>query len=449
MDRDSLLEQLSEDIFAYVMHGAFPESELAATLKPDALDERFTEYELLLDLHFILKPAVIEFIEELPRRVRSLQTETESVARTRRGTIDGKINWSATIKQRYTQNPGDRSVFVCENRTEDYDTPENLVFKRLIAIIYETLREADDYLNQDYEWVHDRWNQSLINKLWRVVEQNVHVRRIRDPKAYEPTDRMLNTASESRHTIYRDAADLLETRRRLHAGDHDALHTLLEETTITPDDDETLLELFVLFRFINTLEDLHETDATFETIATDQQEIARLGGPDEAELVVYHDNSARDRGLSFRPIPDTDKPHLSRIEKVHTTGQNVADAYFHDRNFQTHTGRPDIIVLELRHNDGDRDYLVTEVKNSTRPKTIRQGIKETLEYLAFLEQDNEYVFGESQTEAYFGDGWNGLLVIQDLIEETASLDEQTNQEIAILQASEVEDQLGDVLTEFL
>ncbi|RBI59991.1 hypothetical protein DMJ13_20095 [halophilic archaeon] len=449
MDRQDLLDQLTEDILAYVMHGAFPEREFASAIKPDALDERFTEYELLLDLHFILSPDVIEFVEQLPQRVRNLQTDTQSVTRTTRGTVDGTINWSATIKQRYTQNPGDRSVFVCENRTEDYDTSENLVFKRLIAIIYATLREAEEYLKQDYAWVNDRWDTTLINHLRRIVEQNVHVRRIRDPKAYEPTDRMRNTAADSRQPIYRDAATLLDQRRRLFNGDPDQLETLLAETAITPDDDETLLELFVLFRFIATLEDLHETNAQFETIKTDRQEIAQLTNDDGTEIAVYHDNSAHDRGLSFRSTPDGDQAGLSRTEKVHTTGFDIANNYFHDREFQTHTGRPDIIVLEITHPDGDQDYLITEVKNSTNTGTIRQGIKETLEYLAFLRQDNEFVYGDNAiTENYFGDGWNGLLVIQDLVEETAALDEQQDNEIKILQASEVEPALEGVLRQF-
>lgn len=183
MNREQLLDRLTEDILTYVMHGAFPERELAAAVKPDELDERFAEYDLLLDLHFVLLPEVVEFVEELPQRIRNLKTETESVSRTRRGIIDGKINWATTIKQRYSQNPGDRSMFVCENRTENYDTAENLVFKRLVSIIHETLREADEYLRQDYAWVNDRWNTPLINNLQRIVEQNVHVRRIRDPEA--------------------------------------------------------------------------------------------------------------------------------------------------------------------------------------------------------------------------------------------------------------------------
>ncbi|WP_423746717.1 hypothetical protein [Haladaptatus sp. SPP-AMP-3] len=429
------------------MHGAFPERAFANAIKPDALDERFTEYELLLDLHFILSPDVIDFVEQLPQRVRNLQTDTESITRTRRGTIDGKINWSATIKQRYTQNPGDRSVFVCDNRTEEYDTDENLVFKRLAAIIYETLREADEYLQKEYAWVNDRWDGTLVNHLRRIVEQNVHVRRIRKPKAYEPTDRMVDTAAESRQPIYRDAAALLEQRRRLFEGDREQLERLLTETAITPDDDETLLELFVLFRFIATLEELHETSAQFETIKTGRQEVAQLTNESGTEIAVYHDNSARDRDLSFRTRPDGDQDVPSRTEKVHMTGFDIANDYFQDREFQNHTGRPDIIVLEITHPDGEHDYLITEVKNSANTKTIRQGIKETLEYLAFLQQDDEFMYGDAVTEGYFGDGWNGLLVIQDLVEETASLEEQDN-EIKILQASEVATALEKVLKQF-
>ncbi|MFC4451190.1 hypothetical protein [Halorussus aquaticus] len=450
MNRKELLDHLTEDILTYVMNGAFSEREFAAAVKPEALDERFSEYERLLDLHFVLLPEVVEFVEELPQRVRNLKTETESVSRTKRGTIDGKINWAATIKRRYSQNPGDRSTFVCENRTESYDTAENLVFKRLVAVIHETLREAEEYLQKDYAWVNDRWNTPLINELQRIVEQNVHVRRIREPKAYEPTDRMLNTASESRHEVYRKAAELLQVRREIFSGDPDQLERLLSETAITPDDDDTLLELFVLFRFIATLEELRETSAEFETIETGQQEIARLEGDGESEIVVYHDNSARDRNLSFRPVPDTDKDHLSRTEKVHTTGMNVANQYFEDRYFRTQTGRPDLIAVEIKHTESDRDYLITEVKNSTYTSTIRQGIKETLEYLAFLRQDEEFVYGNEQVnEDYFGSGWNGLLVIQDLAEETASVDEQRDNEMKILQASELESTLTDVISQFL
>jgi len=44
-------------------------------------------------------------------------------------------------------------------------------------------------------------------------------------------------------------------------------------------------------------------------------------------------------------------------------------------------------------------------------------------------------------------GWNGLLVVQDLDRQTTSLEEQSESEIKILQASELEDGLEKCLIE--
>jgi len=247
MDKSELLENLTDDIISYVMHGEFPEDELAANLKYDELDERFSDYELLMDLHFILKPEVVNFVEELPQRIRSIKTQTRNRSRTQRGSIDGKINWSSTIQKRYSENPGDRSLFVTENRTEHYDIDENIVLKKLLSVIYHTLQEAREYLEKDYAWVNERWrkNRDLIEDMERIFERDVHVKRIRKPEEYEPTDRMLNTAENSRQRFYQRSADLLEDRKRIFEGDEDALEEMLQETAITPDDEETLLPVQV------------------------------------------------------------------------------------------------------------------------------------------------------------------------------------------------------------
>jgi len=448
MNRKQLLDQLTDDILAYVMHGAFPERELARSLKSEQLDERFEEYELLLDLHFVLLPEVVEFVEQLPKRIRSIRTETQSVSRVRRGTVDGKINWGETIKHRYSQNPRDSSLFVCDNRTLDYDTGENLVLKRVLAVVHRTLREADTYLHQNYDWVESRWNEQLVDQLKRIFERNVHVRRIRDPKAYEPTDRMVTEAANSRQALYRDAASILQTHQRLHDGHPEAIRRLLDKTAITPDDEDTLFELFVLFRFVATLEELSEESATFNTIRSGRQEVARIEG--DTEIVLYHDSSAPDRDLSFLAYPDEESDDLSRTEKVQTTARSVANQYFANQEFTNHTGRPDLIVLEVNQPESDgREYFITEVKNSTRRDTIRQGIKETLEYLAFLRVDDEFVFDADSSGAYFGDGSNGLLVIQDLQDETRDLDGQSESAINILQASELNEELEQMLQQIV
>ena len=444
MNREQLLDQVTDDILAYVMHGTFPERELARSLKSNELDERFEEYDLLLDLHFVLLPEVIEFIEQLPKRIRTIRTETASVSRVRRGTIDGKIDWGGTIKRRYSQNPRDTSIFVCSNRTLDYDTGENLVLKRLLSVVHATLREADSYLSQNYDWVQETWDETLIDRLQQIVERNVHIRRIREPKAYEPTDRMVTEATHSRQVLYREAASILQIYQRLHNGHPEEIRNLLDKTAITPDDQDTLFELFVLFRFVDTLEQLSDGNVVFSTIRSGRQEVARIDG--ETEIILYHDNSAADRNLSFLAYPDEKSDTLSRTETVQTTAKSVANQYFTEKTFTNHTGRPDIIVLEVNHPESDRsDYLITEVKNSTRTDTIRQGIKETLEYLAFLRVDDEFVFENGSGGGYFGNGWNGLLVVQDLQDKTQDLDEQSASEIKILQASELEEELEILL----
>jgi hypothetical protein len=450
MNREELIDGLTQDIIAYVMNGGFPKQELATSIKPEALDQRFEEYELLFDLHFILKPEVVEFVEQLSQRLRNVRTETKTVARTQRGGIDGHINWGATVKARYATNPNDRSLFVTENRSEDYDIPENIVLKRLLAVIYTTLRDADDYLKGNYEWVTDRWqaNTDLIDEVQRTLERNVHVRRIRDPETYEPTERMLTTAANSRQAIYRDAAGLLRARQELFDGDPDALRTLLSQTAITPDDQARLFELYVLFRFIATLEDLQDAQPVFQTIKSGRQEVARIDG--DQEIVLYHDTAASDRNLSFRTdtVPDDREP--TRAERVQQTARDVASSYF-EKKFQDHTGRPDVIVLEVKSDDPlTYEYLIAEVKHSTREETIRTGIKETLEYLAFLRINEDYVFGRGAAEEnIFGSGWNGLLVVQDLDQATPSVDAQQAEPITILQAGELDDELSGILERVL
>lgn len=447
MNRQELLDRLTEDILAYVMTGRVSDRAIAKGLKPEDLDERFEDFRLLVDLHFILREDVIEFVRRLPRRLRQLETSTHTRTRPSRGAVRGRVNWQRTFQRRHTESPTDRSLFVCETRTEQYDTDENLVLKYLLATIYDTLDRAETYLERDYAWVTDSWgeNRGLIREFQQIFERNVHLRRIRNPTQYEPTSRMVTTAETSRQSLYRRAALLVRIYRDIHGLNPDAIRELIESTAITPDDEARLLELFVLFRYIRVIERLFDGSFEIQTIHSSRQEVARING--DTELVIYHDTAASDRGLSFYSTPDEKSDdELSRTEYVQEEAKRVAETYF-DREFNNHTGRPDVIVLEVRGNDSFQ-YLVTEVKNSTNIDTIRSGIKETLEYLAFLRQDGEFVFEPNDGESFFGNGWNGVLVVQDLEgEQTAPLEEQET--IRIVQASEVETQLERVLRRIL
>jgi hypothetical protein len=448
MDRAELLDGLTADVLSYVMHGSVSEDVVAERIKPEGLDRRFTDFRTLVDLHFVLREDVIAFVRALPCHLRELETSTRTRTRTTNGSVEGRVDWQETIRRRNSQSPGNTALFACDTRTENYDTAENLVLKHLLSVIHATLENAEDYLGRDYAWVNDSWRgeENLVDELRQVVERNVHVRRIREPDGYEPTDRMLTTAESSRQELYREAARLVGVRNAIIDGEPDALRELIASTAITPDDDETLFELFVLFRFVATLDRIRDGAFEIRTIESGRQEVARFAG--EKEVVIYHDNSAGDRGLSFRSIPaEKADEELSRTETVQRMAHSVAEEYF-DRRFRNQTGRPDVIVLEvISPDERTYEYLVTEVKNSTDTGTIRTGIRETLEYLAFLRVDDELVHGDDTSGPYLPDGQKGLLVIQDVTEETATL--AADRPMRIVQASELDDRLESILDELV
>jgi hypothetical protein len=124
----------------------------------------------------------------------------------------------------------------------------------------------------------------------------------------------------------------------------------------------------VLFRFIATIEELRESTPQFQTktITTGRQEVARFDG--DQEIVLYHDNSAGDRNLSFVATLDEDEDSQSRTDRVQRVAKGVAGNYF-KKDYQDHTGQPDVIVLEIISEDGDHEYLIVEVKNSANEDT--------------------------------------------------------------------------------
>ena len=445
MEKNELIDSLTEDILTYVMHGNFPEKDFAESLKPSDLNSRFNDYEKLMDFHFVLRNDVIEFVRNLESELRSISTETRNKSRVRHGSVDGRINWNSTIQERYSRNPNNHSLFVCENKTERYDTGENIVLKRFLSVVYQTLKDCEDFLEDNHKW-SERWKseKDLVEEMKNIFERNVHVKRIKDPEEYEPTERMLNSAENSRKKLYRESARLLRKREDIFTGDEDEIRELLNKTAIKPDDEETLLELFVLFRFISTIESIESEEFSLDTIESGSQKVACLESKDK-EISVYHDSSTDIESLKFKFDPESDasKPY-SRPEEVELKSREIIEDYF-KKSTSNHTGRPDVILVEVfDKEEGDREFFVTEVKNSTNEKTIRRGIKEALEYLAFL-RDGEQFLNKPDV---FGGEKSGLLVVQDFEDDSdvAQLDEQKGP-IRIVEASKLEDSIEDLIAE--
>jgi hypothetical protein len=440
LNDEDLIDELTQDIIAYVMKGKLDRDSFASKIRYENLDERYDDYLKLVDLHFILKEDVIDFVDDLEDHLRSIKTQTENISHTSRGSVEGRINWSKTFRKRNSQSPENTALFVCDDRSENYDIAENIVLKKLLAVINDALDRSEELLEKDYNWVNDTWREEeLVEEMNNIFERNLHIRRISDPGKYEPTDRMIETALNSRQPVYRKAAKLLRGRQKLLNGEQEAVEQLLQDTAITPDNEARLFELFVLFKFISTIEDLKEDSFKLKSIESGKQEIARMKG--EKELALYHDNSGPGE-ISFKQdLSNKNREELSRTELAQKKAREVFLDYM-DKDDSNYTRKPDVIVLEIiNEEENEYEYIIAEVKNSTNEDRIEQGIRETLEYLAFLrvednpETDQEDLFTENQ----------GILVIRDLEKEPLPLDEQ--KEIKILQASDLEEDLGELIAD--
>jgi len=445
MKESRMIEELTQDILTYMRRGESGIGRIVAeNVKPEGLDERFKEYEKLMDFHFILKEKVVDFVKNLRPRLREVKTKTKNVKKTSKNGVEGRINWSSTVKERYSRNPKDFSLFVCENRSENYDIDENIVLKKLLSVIYRTLEDCEEYLKEDKNPViKETWEEKedLIEEMRGIFERNVHIQRIKKPERYEPTERMINSAENSRQSIYREAAKLINTRRKIFKGDKEEIKSLIENTAVKPDNKGTLFELFTLFRFIKIIENHEKNDFSLETIESNSQPIAGMSYKDK-EIRLYHDSSG-DKNLKFLYGEDDFNTPPSRPELVEKKATEVTEDYFKERK-EEHSKRPDIIVLEIK-SDESREYIVTEVKYSTNQKTIERGIKETLEYLAYMKYRNNWRFRDGK-ESIFGND-NGLLVIRDLDEDTEALSEQRT--IKIFQTSDLIEDEGEKVWKIL
>lgn len=457
MDLQTLRHELSELAFGYFMAGELNEDWLGTRLAPDGLPTRFREYHRLVDLHLALHPPVVEFAGNLREHLRGIKTETQRERHHGRDAVEGHINWQATYQERYNSAPADRSLFVTDRRTEAYEIPENLVLKKLLAVVYDTVTELE---KKDYDWVTDRWEQGDdggIDEFKRLYTSNIHLNRIPTPEPPLPSDRMIQATKAARTDFYRRAAAFLELREQLRAGDQTALTQLFNSGVIQPPED-TLFELYAVLRLLCGLDTELGDSGRVRPIERGSEALAQVGDP---PVYLYHESAARDKGLRFPslPVPDEeehDRPFQNERSNEEWLARSRAAAYW-TNNIQTeiwgetsdYTGRPDAIVFRPAPDDQDRfasAILVVEVKNSTSKKRINTGISETLRYLAYASKTangTEFLFPETDDEDAFGAHVHGLLVIQDL--ETKEIPDSIPGPLSIVQASELADRVPGIL----
>ncbi|MFW6048296.1 MAG: hypothetical protein ACOC87_03265 [Candidatus Natronoplasma sp.] len=384
-----LVKKVAKYLLTYLKDGTINKDYIEKNIKYEGLDS-IQDLETIFKIHFVLTEKVVDFLEELPKRVRRIKTECEKRTITRKGEVRGKIDWKRTTTEQLT----DKTIFVCQNPSKNYDVPENLVLKKLLSVIYQVLdNELTEAIEEDYEWLGElQGEEDLVNSLKNIYQRNVHVNRIKDPKEYQVSERDISKAQNSRKELYRESAKLLINYRRLMRGNYkeDDLKELLEETLIIPDETSTLFELYSIFQLLKKWEEdfeLKKIDKNYDEVA-----IFEMNG---VKKKVYHTETG-DLTL-YEGIDELDEEALDNWEEnpLKRMGKSQIEFAKMKKNLldtdpkSFYKGIPDILVVDYEGDD-ITEITVGEVKYTEKKDTFSTGLEELITYIYFIKDERGY-----------------------------------------------------------
>ena len=415
-----LIEAIADDFNTYIGKG----------VRLDPLLENFDpalnvdDLDRLLRIHFVLterngdQPGVIDFVRRLPDRIRRLKTTNAHRLVAREGEIRGRVAWNETLKRRYREGQSHRTQFVCRETRENYDIAENVVLKSLLNQIHEIVfGDLEHALASpaDYAWLGD-WVDSegqLAYEFDEIVHDNIYLRRI-DADSHDITDRILRAVQQSRNPLYSEAAQLLDRYRRLMNHDLDStdVRELLGNVFIRPKRTETLFELYWVFRILDCY------DSVTFNLLDGESDVVASWETSTSRYVLYHDSTGSST-LSFHErLADIDYPredgYLFRTVHVLDRWQQLAAELFDITGRDSlWGGRPDIV---LERYDGDSDepsaVLVGEVKYTSDASYAAQGLRELLEYMAYVRAGDDYL--EERDDVLTSKRVTGMLFVDQL-----------------------------------
>ena len=136
---EQLIEEISDFLVVYLKSGKIGFNSFVGKT-----DLNIAQLERLLNLHFLLKQEVKEFVRDLPALIRRMKTSTILKQETSHGKVRGEIQWQETLKERLRRNLRDLSIFSYSGRQREFAIKENLVLWETVRVLYEILFEKID-----------------------------------------------------------------------------------------------------------------------------------------------------------------------------------------------------------------------------------------------------------------------------------------------------------------
>jgi len=392
------------------------------------VDLNIDDIDTILKLHFLLpnqqRKDVIDFMKNLQDRIRRIKTTIKNEKeRFEGGNIKGKIDFSNTLKERLTNNPFDKTVFICNMIDKNYNTPENLVLKTLLKKI-QSILESDkikEIIKNDYISEHWLKNKEIdgIQTTYKdilegILEMNIYLRRINieDEQVLE-NERMMRRVAKSRNDLYSDAANLLIWYKNLIIDrdiDSTEAKELLKNTFIKPKRMELLFELYWNLKIVDEFRD--ELDPNFKPIGSLSKENIIAEWEDyRYNYKIFHNSSA---GLDFTFREDfQDIIDVLKDNDIELNGKQLMNTFvgrelkimkhfdlMGDKIKLWNGDQPDIILKKInKETEEIEDTFIGEVKYSEKDDSKTQaknGMKELLEYVSLVGADDDHYFERSE-----------------------------------------------------
>lgn len=386
-----MMEQIGDDLIIYLKGGYInPRSFL------EELNLNINNLHQLLNIHFLLRSDVLGFVLALPRLMRNFRTSTSRENETFRCAVKGSINWGETIKNRCRESSRPATVFTCSHSEKYYNSPENLVLKEFIKTIYSIYDGLDIQQLKSYDWFKGAYSAHAIIK--NLYERDIYLSRISSSTYI--SDRMVEDAAKSRMELYRMAAKLLRSYRRIANMniDREEANKLLQDTFVEVCNEETLFELYWVINIIKK----NQTNARFNILSSQNTAVCSWINGD-LQYDVYH-NSTGSKNLKFCiPVDEIygiENDYLKRKIKVLKDTREISTIIFKEKDNDTFSnlwsGRPDIII-EIRNikNGNIEKIILGEVKYTEDRNYAIEGLKELLEYMNYIKNSNNNYVSDS------------------------------------------------------
>lgn len=378
-----MVKQASRNLWRFLQRNATEQvAREELFLKLAQLSKR--DLDLLTGLYLLLSPETMEFLTETaPAILNNLSKTSSHRYRQNSGAVTGPIHWGRTYAARASLG-GDRSVFVTSSRTNQFDLPENRVMRYLLQHIYEqTLKikrmEWDDEVFDEFNDLQKKWEE----KIARVYHHCVKL--LRNPflanieKEHSLTEKQIEQAEKTRGERYSNLAQFARLYQRSMSDPVSYLLERFPQTILEPLNWDTLYEIAVLFKIIESVEELGWKENKVGLIGNGSNVISHLQRGDQ-ELSVYYQSipGSFDQASKYRG--------LMRVYGLSDRSR-----------------RPDI-VLEWKDGGRVSHYCIIEIKRSQSRKYLADGVYKLFGYL----HDFETPLRESGLIQAFLVGWSGI-----------------------------------------